>query len=737
MPNMTLQQAFDLALRHQHEGRLREAEQLYRQILLYAPDHAESLHLLGVVAAESGRPEEAVALIRRAAQISPSAQYLSNLGVILGNQRKFDEAMAAHRQALAIDPDYIDARANLASTLTDAGRAGEALDEYKQVLSLRSDWPEAHNGLANALLAAGRLDEAIDAYRRALALRPEYPEALSNLSNALRLKGDIAGAVAAARKAIALRPNYAAAYNNLGTALHLTGSADEAIASYRQAVALDPNAVLSLYNLGGALQDCGRLEEAIGFYTKALALREDFAEIHGNLGNALKDMGRIDDALASYRRALSLKSETKAAHNLLFGIHFHPDWGPREILEEHLRWARVYAEPLAQTIVPHENPGAPGLARRLRVGFVSPDFTVHPVGRFLLPLLENLDRQAIEVFCYSDVRRPDEMTERLQAQADVWRSILFVPDEEAAARIRADRIDILVDLVMHADGSRLLLFARKPAPVQATYLAYCSTTGLSTMDYRLSDPFLDPIGVDESIYSEKTVRLPHTYWCYPPPDGTPEVGPLPAESSGRITFGCLNNFAKVSEPALKTWCKLLRSVPGSRLLVFSREGPHRQRALELVAREGIEPGRFQFVGAVPTPQYFERYQQIDIALDPFPFGGGTTTCDALWMGVPVVSLAGRTAVSRAGSSILSNVGLPDLVAHDTEEYLRIARELATELPRLSELRSSLRPRMRASPLMDAPAFARGFEAACRQMWREYCASAAVSSPPGGEASWKR
>ena len=727
MPNMTLQQAFELALRHQHEGQLREAEQLYRQILRYAPSHAESMHLLGLIAAQSGRPEEAVTLIHQAIELSPSAQYLSNLGVILDKQGRLDEAIAAHRQALAIDPNYSDARGNLASVLTDAGRAGEALEEYRQVLAERPQWPEGHNGLANALLATGKLDEAIEAYRRALALRPDYPEALSNLSNALRLKGDIAGAVTAAREAIAIRPNYAAAHNNLGTAIHLTGSADEAIAAYRRAIALDPNSAKYLYNLGSALQDCGQLEEAVSLYTKALAMRQDFAEIHGNLGNAFKDMARIDDALASYRRALSLKSDTKAAHNLLFTLHFHPDFGPREILEEHLRWARVYAEPVAQTIRPHDNPGAPGLARRLRVGFVSPDFTAHPVGRFLLPLLENLDRKELEVYCYSDVSRPDEMTQFLQGRADVWRSILFLPDDQVANLVRADRIDILVDLIMHADGSRLLMFARKPAPVQATYLAYCSTTGLRTMDYRLSDPFFDPPGMDESVYTENTIRLPHTWWCYQPPGDTPEAGPLPASTNGQITFGCLNNFAKVSEPTLKTWCMLLRRVPRSRLIVYSREGSHRKHALDLIAREGIEPGRFQFVGPVPTPQYFQRYQQIDIALDPFPFGGGTTTCDALWMGVPVVSLAGQTAVSRAGLSILSNVGLSELVASTTAQYIEIATALASEPSRLASLRSSLRERMKSSSLMDAPQFARDVEAAFRQMWRQFCDSQVTSA----------
>jgi predicted O-linked N-acetylglucosamine transferase (SPINDLY family) len=275
---------------------------------------------------------------------------------------------------------------------------------------------------------------------------------------------------------------------------------------------------------------------------------------------------------------------------------------------------------------------------------------------------------------------------------------------------------------MHAEGSRLLVFARKPAPVQVTYLAYCSTTGLETMDYRLSDPYLDPPGIDASNYSEKTLRLPRTYWCYQAPAEAPDVGPLPALRKGHITFGCFNNYSKVSPSVLTTWCDLLKRVPGSELVVFSREGAHRQRALDLVAEQGIGLARFRFVGPVVTAEYFKRYLEIDIALDPFPYPGGTTTCDALWMGVPVVSLSGRTAVSRGGVSILSNIGLQELIAKDRDQYISIAADLASNIPRLAQLRSTLREQMRRSPLMDGPQFTHDVEAAFRTIWRAWCAA---------------
>jgi predicted O-linked N-acetylglucosamine transferase (SPINDLY family) len=266
----------------------------------------------------------------------------------------------------------------------------------------------------------------------------------------------------------------------------------------------------------------------------------------------------------------------------------------------------------------------------------------------------------------------------------------------------------------------MLVFARKPAPVQVTYLAYCSSTGLESIDYRLSDPYLDEPGMDESIYSERTIRLPQSYWCYEPIPRIPGIGPPPALERGFVTFGSLNNFCKVSEPALGAWAKLLRAVPTSQLLLHAHQGNHRQRVADRLEREGIEPTRIRFAGFMPTQQYFELYRGIDIALDTFPYGGGTTTCDGLWMGVPAVSLAGKTGVGRGGLSILSNIGLPELVADSEEAYVRIAAELARDLPRLSNLRRTLRQRMENSPLMDAAGFARNVEQAYRGMWRTWC-----------------
>jgi predicted O-linked N-acetylglucosamine transferase (SPINDLY family) len=356
--------------------------------------------------------------------------------------------------------------------------------------------------------------------------------------------------------------------------------------------------------------------------------------------------------------------------------------------------------------------------RKLRIGYVSPDFREHPVGRFMLPLMAHHDLAAFEIYCYTDVASPDAITEQLKTGADVWRSTAGLSDEQLAQLIRSDQIDVLVDLAMHLKGGRLLAFARRPAPVQITYLAYCSTTGLETMHYRITDPHLDPPGADESVYSEKTLRLPHAYWCYPAPENSPVVGPLPATTAGHVTFGCLNNFSKVTPQMLTVWGGLLKSIPSSRLILHSHEGSHRQSVIDQFTRDGIEPGRLQFVGFNRLVPYLELYNQIDIALDPYPYGGGTTTCDALWMGVPVVSLAGATAVSRAGKSILTNVGLSEWVADSPEKYVELATTLANDLPLLADLRNGLRNRLQESPLMKAAEFARDIEAIYAQAYHE-------------------
>ena len=569
----------------------------------------------------------------------------------------------------------------------------------------------------------GELDQAIAAFRQAIALNPKFPDAYSNLGGALNEKGDLDEAIAAFRQAIALNPNLPEAHGNLGSVLKNRGEPDETIAACRAALILKPNYPEACVNLGAALKDKGELDAAIAAFRQAIVLNPNSPEAHGSLADVLKDVGQLDEAIAAYRQAIALKPVFPEAHdNLLYTLHFHPAYDARAIADEHVRWNREFAEPLKKLIQAHVNDRSPN--RRLRIGYFSPDFRGHPVGRFVFPLLAHHDKSQCEVFAYANVRVLDPITQRIRSYVDNWRDIVGLSDAQVVDLIREDQIDILVDLTMHMADNRLLVFARKPAPVQVTYLAYCSTTGLETIDYRLSDPYLDPPTEDELPYSEQTIRLPETYWCYQPVIESPESIPLPALRQDAITFGCLNNFCKVNETGLMTWAAILRAVPNSQLLLHAHEGSHRQQVSERFERHGIKPDRVHFVPYASPDEYFDLYRRMDIALDTFPYGGGTTTCDALWMGVPVVSLAGKMAVGRGGLSILSNIGLPELVGRSEDEYVRIATGLAGDLPRLANLRSTLRRRMQQSPLMDAKRFSRNVEAAYRQMWRNWCASVA-------------
>ncbi len=376
-------------------------------------------------------------------------------------------------------------------------------------------------------------------------------------------------------------------------------------------------------------------------------------------------MRQLDEAIAAYRQAVALKPDFVKAHsNLVFTLHYHPGYEAQTIAEEHRRWDRQHAEPLRQFMLPHVNDR--NSDRRLRIGYVSPDFRDHAVGRFLLPLLAHQDRQHFEVYAYSQVRVHDAMTELFRSQVNQWRSTVSLSDEQLAGLVRQDQIDILVDLAGHSAGGRLLVFARKPAPVQITWLGYPNSTGLNTMDYRITDAFADPPGLGDALYSEQLVRLPQTNWVYHPPENGPPPRPGSARAPDRrplvapVTFGCFNNFAKVTDPMLVLWGRILQAVPGSRLLLKAQglgSQSARQRTLELFSNGGIDPGRLELRGFAPgRGAHLALYNRVDIALDPFPYHGTTTTCEALWMGVPVITLAGETHVSRVGVSLLSNMG---------------------------------------------------------------------------------
>jgi len=750
---MTIPQALQIALQHHQAGRLAEAEALYRQILAAQPNHAGALHLLGVIAHQTGRHGLAVEWIRWSIALNPdNAAAYSNLGAACGALGQLDDAIASFRRAIELKPDYPEAYYNMGAALRKRGRLDDAVAACRRAIELRPDYPEAHNHLGAALADRGRLDEAVAAYRKALEFKPDYAAAYNNLGVALRDQGQLDEAVAEFRQALRVNPALAEAHNNLGLALRDQGQLDEAVATFHRALGLKPDYPEVCTNLGNALRELGQLDEAHAVCRRALELKPDCPDAHNNLGNILRDGGQLDEAIAAYHRAIGYKPDDSDAHNnlgvalrergqldeaiaafrralqippqdagnhsnLIFTLHCHPDHDHRTISEEHERWNRQFSDPWRQHLRTHGNDCGP--ERRLRVGYVSPDFRDHPVGRYALPLFERHDRERFEIFCYSGAARPDWMTERLRSLSVEWRNTFGVTDARMADMIREDGVDILVDLAMHTAGNRLPVFARQPAPVQVSWLGYPGSAGLRGIGYRLTDARMEPAGEKDAWLPEEPVRLPDCWCCYQPVGESPEINALPALSTGGVTFGSLNNIAKIHDGVLALWARVLETVKGSRLVMLCPEGAARERVRAFFGARRIAAERVDFVGIVSRWDHLNLYQRIDLGLDPFPCNGMATTCDAFWMGTPVLTLSGTMPVSRAGLSLLSSVGLGEMAASSEEDYVRIAAELAGDLPRLAELRATLRARMQASPLMDAPRFARNVEAAYRSIWKRW------------------
>lgn len=608
-------------------------------------------------------------------------------GLWLHRTGRLSEAEAAYWLALQSEPDCAEALNLLGVLCCQTGRREQAIRWLERAVSLRPAKAAYHNNLGLALQAAGKTEPAKEAFRRALQLEPRYPEAHNNLGNLLLNLGCTEEAITHYRRALELRPGYAHAANNLGNALRHARRPSDAEAAYREAIRLDPA----------------------------------YAEAYTNLGGLLGGQARLAEALDCFRHALEIRPQDPHAHSaLLMHLHYDPSQTPEAIFAEHLNWRCRHAAHLEAAAYAHRNQGVP--ERRLRLGYVSPDFRRHAVAFFLEPILESHDRTQFEVFCYSDVVAPDAVTDRLAGLADHWRPVCGLSDEALAELVREDRIDILVDLAGHTAQNRLLAFARKPAPIQVNWLGYPNTTGLRTMDYRITDARADPPGWNEHLHTERLARLPEVFLCYRPPGEAPEPGEL--DKAGEICFGAAHSMAKLNPPLLGLWARLLARVPRSRLLLKApalADCATRERTLTMLEQAGIARGRVEL--ASPTESFRDHlafYQRIGVALDAFPYHGTTTTCEALWMGVPVVSLAGRAHVSRVGSSLLAAVGLAELVADTPEAYVETAAALAADAARLAEMRKQLRARVAEGPLGDAARFTRRLEAAYREMWRRWC-----------------
>lgn len=609
-----------------------------------------------------------------------------SLAVSHYNAGAFDRAAPIFRRLAKLNPRNAAVWLYWGVTSAQLGDDRAAIKRLSKAISLKPSSPDAHNNLALSLQALGRTKEAIKQYRKALALKPDYVEALNNLGQLLTRQGEAAEAEPILRRAVALAPNSAVIQNNLGLACIGLFNAQEAVEAFRAATEADP----------------------------------DYSTAWNGLGMALKWQGHVPEAIIAFREAIARNPRyQEAASNLLFCLNYSSSVSAAEIHQEAHELAQLYQDPAAPAQTAHTNQPSP--ERRLRIGYVSPDFREHSVAYFLEPVLRAHNRAAYEIFCYAQVSKPDAVTARMRKISNHWCDSVGMDHSALASRITADRIDVLVDLAGHTGGNRLPVFARRPAPVQITWLGYCGTTGLSTMDYRLSDAIADPEGEDDC--AEQLLRLPNGFLCYSPPANAPAIPPLPACDSGFVTFGSFNVLSKMTPEVVALWSQILNEVPRSRLLLKNKwlsERATAEQVADRFAAHGIDRSRVLLLPRIEgTNGHLGAYGRMDIALDPFPYNGTTTTCEAMWMGRPVVTLRGNRHAARVTASILSRCGLTQLIADTPEAYVEKAVALANDLKGLHEMAPEMRERM-GTTLCNAPLITGDIEAAYRAVWRTWC-----------------
>ncbi len=750
---------FAEAFGHHQAGRLDEAKRIYQRILAMDPRHADSLHMMGLIAWRTGAFDAAIDLIGKAiAQNGTVAWYHSNLSLALQEQGRWDEVLAACRKALALKPDLAEAHSNLGNALRELGRPEQAEASCREALALNPGLVEAHSNLGDALMEQGRLDEAIACYHAALALRPNAAKVYSNLGNTLKEKGVLDEAVAAYHKAIALNPGYAIAYSNLSVALRELGRMADAAAAAQQAIQHRPDFADGYSNMGLALVELGRLEDGVAAYRQALRLRPGVAETHANLAFALMELGRLDEAVGFYHKALDLKPDYAAALGCLVQQRrILCDWADigedvERVLEmvrrgrpgpspfwllslpstaaEQLACARLWGERYRTGGLALTGPACIRPRQRIRVGYLSADFRQHAVAYLLAELIERHDRDRFEVVGYSigaDDGGP--MRQRLIAGFDRFVDLCPLSHRAAAERIAGDEIDILVDLQGYTKLTRTPILAYRPAPVQVNYLGYPGTMGVDFIDYIIADPVCIPAG-HEAFYSEKVVRLPG---CYQPNDtkrAIAEAVPSRAEHGlpdDGFVFCCFNASHKFTPEFHGIWMRLLTRVPGSVLWLLSPSDLVAKNLRREASACGIDPARLIFAPRRSLGEHLARHRLADLFLDTLPYNAHTTASDALWAGLPVLTAIGETFAGRVAASLLTAIGLPELIAPSVADYEEMAFTLATDRARLAELRAKLGHNRLTTPLFDIAGYTRHIEAAYRRMWDIACAGGGVAA----------
>ena len=670
-------------------------------------------------------PEPNVAAIQNGSSIAQleisESETLKNQGNAHLSNGQLEDAAECYRQAIALTPHYAEAYSNLGYVFEVQGNLDEAVVHYRKATECNSNLLPAHQNLGFALLNLGQNDAAEESLLRVIALAPEHATALQSLGVIAAQRGDFLQAETLLRRALELQPDFADAHSNLGNTLKGLDRLNEAEASYRRATQINPDYADAHNNLGLTLKELGRLDEAEASYRRAIQINPNYAEAHNNLGNALNGLGRLDEAETCYRQALQIKPDYAEAHsNLIFTLDLKVGAGIAFLQEERKRWNAAHAIHLHQQRV-HFNIPAP--ERRLRIGYVSADFRMHSATVAFGAMLVNFDPSRFDVIAYSNTTKEDAMTRIFQQSATCWRKIVGLSDDAVADLIRQDEIDILVDLSGHSAGNRLLLFARKPAPIQITAWGYASSTGLTAMDVFFADPVVVPLE-ERQFYTEQVRYLPNvvghfSHHVYP------TVNALPALSTKGIIFGSSNRLVKISEASYRTWAEVLLAIPRSRLILKTPElndAAARERVAGHFTQAGVEADRIIMRGGTSWHEHMQAYNQIDIALDPFPHGGGVTALEGLMMGVPMINLRGSTVAGRLSASIMTTLGLPDWIAETQKEYVELAIQKADDLQSLAELRQQLRGTFTSSAIGDQAAYARVVEKEYRQLWQEWCAS---------------
>lgn len=698
-------------------GHISEAETLARQMTVQYPAHGMGWKALGAALAQQAKWEEALpALISAATLLPGDAETHFNLGLACHQTQDWVNAESGYSKALLLNPQYPVAYNNLGLLYAAQGRHDAAIDAFNKAIAHGEGFAQAYNNLGLSLYQLERHEEAIPLFDQAIRLQSRYAEAYANMGAALHAMGALPEAEIMLRQSLALNSRYAGALNNLGRLLAETGRPDEAEQALLAALELNPGLPDAYNNLGNVYQIKKQYGEASTCYQQAANLRPDDPLTLNNLGTATQALGDFHQAIPYYQQALAVDPGYHSAHsNLLFALNYLSESSP----EDNFRLARRYGESLSQARRFTQWNCEPN-PQRLRVGMVSGDLLGHPVGYFLENVVKALNPDLVELFAYNTHHQEDALTQRIRPCFSQWESIFGMRDPAAAARIHADGIHVLLDLAGHTAFNRLGVFACKPAPVQASWLGYFATTGVREMDYLIADPWTLPV-TEEPYFTEKIWRLPETRLCFTPPDTLVETSPLPAIANGYITFGCFNNLAKLNDGVIKTWAEILRAVPDSRLMLKApqlTEPLTQEKTRQRFAQHGIDAGRLALEGPSSRAEYLEAYHRVDIALDPFPFTGGTTSAEALWMGIPVITLAGGRFISRQGVGLLENAGLHTWVAEDQASYIQKAVWHARAITELENLRHGLRRQVLDSPLFDAKRFAAHFEQALWGMWRD-------------------